>query len=258
MRLQYSRAKFGDYSSPFIQYDTAFIKAYTAGDWAQVNTIANEEVRNPQRVINAISNPKDRDIYSTALHYAIRTNDVAQVRALVDKQANPDSYKSIRRQHMFIAALLPSVDVLTVLLEFDNEYHTRANHLMLNAAENENLSLLKFALEKGANCNEWRGKLFNDYMNNFYSRAWLETILKAGFFRNPNHLSTAMQVFDVIHTVYQDCIEELPDGDYLNDIDVATMIFKPLLDKAGKTPMDVLGHLPPHLTTHCLRLLGNR
>lgn len=257
MRLKYSRAQFGDCSSPFTQYDTAFINAYAAEDWAQINTIANEEVRDPQVVINAISIPKDRELYSTELHYAIRINDVAQVRALVDKHTNPDSYKSIRRQHIFIAALLPRMDVLAVLLEFDNEYHTRANHLMLNAAENENLSLLKFALENGANCTEWRGKLFYDYMDNFHSRAWLETILKAGFLRNPDYLSNAGLVFEMIHHVYQDCIEELPDGDYLNDIDVVAMIFKPLLDKAGKAPMDVLGDLPPHLTMHCLRLVGN-
>lgn len=245
-----------NYTSPFATYDEVFCQLYAAGNWDRVASLAEQESQFENDILRQLPIGKDREIYSISLHKAIRNNNTKLVRQLVDKISDPENYKSIRRYHIFIAALLPTKEVLSVLLEFDNEYHTRANHLMLNACQHADINLLKFAFKHGANPNEWRGKLFVDNYFLFQDKEWLHTILEGGFFRNSKHLSSVREVFNAIHHVYGDRLHELPDGPYLEDVEVAELIFKPVLDAKSQTPMDILATLPPHLTAPCLRLLG--
>jgi hypothetical protein len=245
------------YASPFTTYDEVFCQLYASGNWDRVVSLAEQESRFENDIINQLPRGKDRDIYSVSLHKAIRKNDVKLVHRLVDKISDPENYKSIRRYHIFIAALLPTIDVLSVLLSFDNEYHTRANHLMLNAAHHQDIELLKFAIKNDANTNEWRGKLFADNLFLFAKREWLETILINGFYGKSNNMSSAQDIFDTIREVYEDKIHELPEGAYLENPDVAELIFKPILISSKKTPMDILATLPAHLTAPFLRLIGS-
>jgi len=232
------------------ELNNQFITAYQNNDSDEIVRLAEKE-RSHLKASSVFANEEHED-FNFGLLYSIRLCDVKKAKSLLGHPDKPNI--KLRKSHILAAAALPDLEMLDMLVQYDNEHNTRKCQLMIHAADTKDIKLLSATIDNGANPSEWHGKCFYEATER---RNWpvCRLLLEKGFVFSALSNYRRKSVIASLAAIIPN-FTDLPDGNYTREYPYLMMLVEHYFSNNDDTPLQAMMNVPSSLKPALLEYMA--